>query len=137
MVLISFTKLMTKHLKILAFPPETSFVSRMLLAMFLGIMAQLQRNKGLQARVGDMEPSQGKKSFVSYEKRWFDPEGNQTGASRFWGPIMEAGDEVLELGLQIWYRCEACGDWFPIPWGYVAVEEAEPEEDDMFFSSSN
>lgn len=83
------------------------------------------------------EPSQGKKSLVSYEKRWFDPEGNQTGASRFWGPIMEAGDEVLEPGLQIWYRCEARGDWFPIPRGYVAVEEAEPEEDDMFFSSSS
>ena len=80
------------------------------------------------------EGSQGKKPLVAYEKRWFDTEGNQTGGNRFWGPPMEGGDDVLEPGLQIWYKCEARQNWFPVPRGYVAVAEGD---DDDFFSSSN
>jgi len=65
-----------------------------------------------------------KKPLVAYEKRWFDETGRQTGASRFWGPPMEGGDEpTLEDRLQIWYKCEARQDWFIIPRGYAVVEE--------------
>jgi hypothetical protein len=77
---------------------------------------------------------ENKKPLVAYEKRWFDTEGNQTGGNRFWGPPMEGGDGVLEPGLQIWYKCEARQDWFPIPREYVTVAEGE---DNDFFSSSN
>jgi hypothetical protein len=68
------------------------------------------------------------------EKRWLDTEGSQTGGNRFWGPPIEGGDDVLEPGLQIWYKCKAHQDWLPIPQGYVAVAEGD---DDDFFSSSN
>jgi hypothetical protein len=80
-----------------------------------------------------VEKGQTDKPLVSYEKRWFDTEGNQTGASCFWGPTMKGGDRVLELGLEIWYKCEARQDWFIVPRGYVAVEEGL-EDDDEFFS---
>jgi hypothetical protein len=77
-----------------------------------------------------------KKPLVAYEKRWFDAEGNQTSGNCFWGPPMEGGDsnQVLDPGLQIWYKCKAYQDWFPVPQGYVAVAEGE---DDDFFSSPN
>lgn len=84
-----------------------------------------------------MEQGQGqaKKPLVAYEKRWFDMEGNQTGASCFWGPTMEGGEEHLEPGLQIWYKCEARQDWFIIPRGYVAVEEGVDDDENTFFTN--
>ena len=85
----------------------------------------------------EVEQGQGqaKKPLVAYEKRWFDTEGNQTGASRFWGPTMEGGEEHLEPGLQIWYKCEARQDWFIIPRGYVAVEEGVDDDENTFFTN--
>ena len=47
---------------------------------------------------------------------------------------MEGGDDVLEPGLQIWYKCEACQDWLPIHQGYVAVAEGD---DNNLFSLAN
>jgi hypothetical protein len=87
-------------------------------------------------RIVSESGAEGKKPLVTYEKRWFDTEGNQTGGNRFWGPPMEGGngDQVLDPGLQIWYKCEARQDWFPVPQGYVAVAEGE---DNDFFSSPN
>lgn len=79
-----------------------------------------------------MEKGQANKPIVSHEKRWFDAEGNQIGASRFWGPTMEGGDSVLDCGLEIWYKCEACQDWFIVPRGYVAVEEGHEEDESLY-----
>jgi hypothetical protein len=69
-----------------------------------------------------------KETVISYEKRWYNADGRQMGASRFWGPPMKAGDAQLEEGLQIWYKCTICQDWFIIPQGYE-VEEEGAEED--------
>lgn len=69
-------------------------------------------------------------TVVSYERRWYDVDGQQTGASRFWGPPMTGGDPQLEEGLQIWYKCIARQDWFPVPRGFEAHEEGV--EDDPF-----
>ncbi|KIM83494.1 hypothetical protein PILCRDRAFT_6924 [Piloderma croceum F 1598] len=80
----------------------------------------------------EVEQGQAKKPLVVYEKRWFDMEGNQTGASCFWGPTMEGGKEHLGPGLQIWYKCEACQDWFIIPHGFVVVEEGVDDENTFF-----
>ena len=67
---------------------------------------------------------------VSYEKRWYDADGKQTGGSRFWGPPMKGGDLHLEEGQQIWYKCTARQDWFPVPRGYEVHDDSV--EDDPF-----
>lgn len=45
---------------------------------------------------------------------------------------MEGGDgpEVEPDGtwMEVWYFCEACNDWAQVPWGFVAVEDAEDSE---------
>ena len=50
------------------------------------------------------------------------------------GPPMQGGDSQLEVGLEIWYRCTACNDWFIVPQGYKAQEEGI-EEDFWHFRS--
>src|SRR6202040_1597270 len=82
----------------------------------------------------EVEKSQANKPLVSYKKRWFDNEGNQTGACHFWGPTMEVGNSVLEPGLEIWYRCEARQDYFVVPCRYVAVEEGQEKDENLFFN---
>ena len=45
---------------------------------------------------------------------------------------MEGGDgpEVEPDGtrMEVWYFCEARNDWAQVPWGFVAVEDAEDAE---------
>lgn len=67
-------------------------------------------------------------TIVSYERRWHDMDGMLTGASRFWGPPMTAGDARLEPGPEIWYKCTAREDWFPIPQGYEVQEEGVEQD---------
>ena len=43
---------------------------------------------------------------------------------------MTSGDSQPEKGLQIWYKCIACQDWFPIPHGFEAQEDGI--DDDPF-----
>jgi hypothetical protein len=71
----------------------------------------------------EVEVEKPKGAVVSYEKRWFDADGTQTGVSCFWGPPMRGGDSQLEAGLEIWYRCTARQEWFAVPRGYEALEE--------------
>lgn len=60
---------------------------------------------------------------VDYERRWTDAEGKSTGSARFTGPPMVADEhgEVLEEGLELWWKCEARNDWFPVPQGLMVI----------------
>ena len=43
---------------------------------------------------------------------------------------MKGGDPHLEKGLQIWYKCTARQDWFPVAHGYEVHDDSV--EDDPF-----
>jgi hypothetical protein len=47
------------------------------------------------------------------------------GGCRFSGPPMVTGDSSACPGESIWYRCEACQDWFLIPPSYTVIIEDE------------
>lgn len=68
---------------------------------------------------------------VDYERRWSDAEGKSTGSSRFTGPPMVADvhGEVLEEGLELWWKCEARNDWFPIPQGMTVITNGNENVD--------
>lgn len=85
------------------------------------------KRRRLDTEEPSSEPAVG---TISYERRWYDADGKQTGGSRFWGPPMKGGDPHLEEGLQIWYKCPARQDWFPVPRGYEVHDDSV--EDDPF-----
>ncbi|KZP29495.1 hypothetical protein FIBSPDRAFT_946762 [Athelia psychrophila] len=60
-----------------------------------------------------------KQHLVEYEKWWYNDAGNESGSSRFTAPIMAIHEDgvQMEAGLQIYYKCTARDDWFPLPPG--------------------
>lgn len=68
-----------------------------------------------------------KQHLVEYEKRWYDDAGNENGSSRFIAPIMAIDEYGVqkEAGLEIYYKCTARDDWFPLPQGYIVDSEGE------------
>lgn len=61
-------------------------------------------------------------NLVAYERRFDDG-----GRTQFSGPPMEARDYQVP-GETLWYRCEACQDWFQVSPGYTVVANAEEDE---------
>lgn len=62
--------------------------------------------------------------IIGYKRRFANG-----GGCHFSGPPMVWGDPPNVPGETLWYKCEACNEWFPIPPGYTVVKE---DADDPF-----